>query len=148
MGIKDKFIESKPAEIAKEAVGNALGSAKDAVGKGLGSAISGVGDSLGGAKGVIDAVKGAYSDAKESLPDELKGAANELEKYAEQKAKEEADKKTDELQTLIEEKVVEIIQETGASPDDAEKVVALTKEHFPTDEADAAISDTTKKLLS
>ena len=139
MSIKDKFIEAKPAGIAKKAVDNAendatdsLSSADNAVGEGLGSAINEVGNSL-------DSVSEVADTAKDSMPDEVANAVDKLEDSAKEQSKG--------LLAIIEEKVVEIIVELGASPEDAEKVVALAKEHFPSEEASDAISGVTKKLL-
>jgi cell fate (sporulation/competence/biofilm development) regulator YmcA (YheA/YmcA/DUF963 family) len=94
----------------------------------------------------MSGVGDAISDAIDSLPDAAKQATGELENYAKQKAKEEAAKGAEALQALVEAKVSEIIQELGASPEDAEKVIALAKENVP-DKAKSAVSDTTKKLL-
>ena len=120
MAVKDKFINSKPTDVKE----NAMNAIKDA------------------ASDKADSLKDAASDKVDSAKDAFDG----LEEKAKEKAKEEANKGLEALQALVEEKVSEIIQKLGASPEDAEKVIALAKEHVP-DEAKSAVSDTVKKIL-
>jgi len=94
----------------------------------------------------VENAKESAADAAEKGQSSVTDAAGEMEKYAEQKAKEEAAKGADALQQLVEDKVKDVIQELGASPEDAEKVVALAKENIP-DEAKSAVADAAKKLL-
>ena len=94
----------------------------------------------------IDQIK----DTASSKLDSAEEAVGDLEEKAKEKAKETAkeavDKGYDALQAYVEEKAKELIQELGASPEQAETVIALVKENVP-DEAKSAVPDAVKKII-
>ena len=94
----------------------------------------------------IDQIKDTASDKFDSVEEAVGDLKEKAEETAKEKAKEAVDKGYDALQTYVEEKASEIIQKLGASPEQAEKVIALVKEYIP-DEAKSAVPDAVKERI-
>ena len=94
----------------------------------------------------IDQIKDAASDELDSAKEAVGGLEEKAKEKAKEEAKEAVDKGLDALQALVEEKAKEVIQKLGASPEQAETVIALVKENVP-DEAKSAVPDAVKKII-